>query len=79
MNWKIIAIIFMILFLIETSLVIWSFWYASRENERAYECLYDICSDNYDAWYEDEVCTCYDLDMFGEYVVSKTKYMGSLR
>jgi len=76
MNWKITAVIFMILFILETTYIIWAFWYVGREEQRTYECLYDICAENYDAWYDEGVCTCYDLDMYGEYVVSKTKYMG---
>lgn len=75
MNWKILAIVFMVLFTLETLYVVWSFWYYTKEEQRTYECYYDICSENYDAHYDGEVCTCYDLDVFGEYSIAKTEYM----
>lgn len=76
MNWKAVAIIFIILLFVETSYLAWSLWYVAREDKRGYECLYDICADNYDALYDTQICTCYDLDLMGEYIISKTKYMG---
>jgi len=76
MNWKIIGIVFMILFILETAYIVWAFWYVGREEQRTNECFYEICEDYPDAWYEDNLCTCYEYDMFGEYVVAKTKYMG---
>ena len=45
------------------------------ETEKYNSCIYDICGDNIQAAFEDNICVCYDLDMFGEYVVAKTEYI----
>ena len=72
--WKLLAIIFFILFFVETSFLVWSYVQLTNEQEKNYECLYNFCSDNYDATYSDGICTCYDLDVMGDYVLSKTTY-----
>lgn len=74
-GWKIIAIVFICLFLIETSLWIWmTFDYMNQEKE-TYECYYNLCEDYPDALYERPLCTCYDYSMLGELIVAKTHYI----
>lgn len=73
--WKAVAIIFIILFVLETAIVVGTVVWAANDTEKQYECYYNVCSENYDAVYQDNVCTCYDLDVMGEYVISKTEYM----
>ena len=74
MNWKALAIIFLILFIVETAFVVWSIYYTMREDAKLGDCYYNFCQGSYDAKYTGGVCTCYDLDMMGNYVVNKTKY-----
>lgn len=74
-NWKTLAIVFMVLFVLETAFVGWSLWYANSENEKYMDCLYDVCGDYPEAWYEDGLCYCYDYDILGDLFVAKTKMM----
>lgn len=74
-GWKTLAIIFICLFAIETGFIAWSYNLVIEEEEKTYECLYNFCSENYDADYLNGICTCYDLDVMGDYFVSKTKYI----
>lgn len=73
--WKITAIIFIVLFVLETAFWTWAMFASIAEEETKYECYYDVCSDTYDAYYENNICTCYDLDTLGQYIVTKEKYM----
>lgn len=74
-TWRIIAIIFIILFVLETSLFVYGWITIVEEEKQTYDCYYNFCSENYYADYLDGVCTCYDLDLMGDYFVAKTKYM----
>ena len=66
----------MIIFVLETSFLFWGLHLYNKEYENTNICYYDICSDYPDAFYSEEVCTCYDYDLFGEYAVAKEEYMG---
>lgn len=63
MNWKLIAIIFIILTILESLFLIWLFVAGGNTIENENECAYNICSDdNYDAYLYDDydkVCYCY--------------------
>jgi len=74
-KWKTIAIVFIILFALETSLWIWAFWDLARDTEKTNICYYDICGEYPDALYEDDICYCYEYDFFGDLVLAKTEYM----
>ena len=65
MNWKTIAIIFITLFVIETSFFVWSYTLVLNEEKQTMECYYEICEDYADAWFEEGLCTCYDYDNLG--------------
>ena len=73
--WKVTAIIFLVLFLLETSFFIWSVWIVTKEEQKDLTCYYDICADYPDAYREGNVCSCYDYDMLGDYVIAKEKLM----
>jgi len=76
-GWKTLAIIFIILFTLETLYVVWSVSLALEEEKKTNECYYDICSDTVEAYYELDMCTCYDYDYeSGEYTEVRTKYIG---
>ncbi len=74
-TWKTLAIIFMILFVIETLLLSWAFWYAGVEEQREIDCVYDICGEYPYGEYLGGVCGCYDRDILGELNLVKTKVM----
>lgn len=75
MNWKILAIVFIILFALETLYIGWSVSYVMKEERLTNDCFYNICADYPDAYYLEGVCTCYDYDMLGNLVPATTKYM----
>ena len=71
--WKVVAIIFIILFILETLLIIWAYNYANDIIEQENNCAYNIC-ENYESYSFDEyegMCYCY---LNGEAV--KSVYVG---
>ncbi len=60
-GWKITAIIFIVLFIVETSIVIWAIDSAYETMDNENECIYNICEDaesyRFDEYYN--VCECY--------------------
>lgn len=62
--WKALAIIFILLFILETLLVIWLFNLGTEALEKEKDCVQIVCQD-YDSYYYDdyeEVCYCYSGD-----------------
>ena len=45
------------------------------EEEKVYECYYDLCGEYADAAYTAPVCYCYSYDVLGELVVAETHYI----
>jgi len=74
-NWKMIAIIFIVLFLVETFFIIWSLVIYSQIEQKTNECLYNVCSNYPEAWYENGVCLCYNYNASGSLVVDKEEYL----
>jgi len=74
-HWKTVAIVFIILFAIETSFFIWSYKITITEERAIMECYYDICKDYPEAVKEGDLCSCYDYDLLGEYVIAKQELM----
>jgi len=74
-HWKIVAIIFIVLFLLETSGWVYASWYVSREKNKDLVCYYEICADSIDALREGNLCSCYDYDLIGNLNIVKTKLM----
>ncbi len=62
-TWKTLAIIFIILFILETLFIIWVWDYGTNLVEKENECVYNICSnEEYDSYIYDDVesiCYCY--------------------
>lgn len=61
-GWKITAIMFIALFLLETAFVIWIFKESQNILNNEAECAYNIC-DDYESFYFDSyenLCYCYD-------------------
>jgi len=74
-NWKTIAIIFIILFTLETLMIIWGTVLIQEEEEKTEECYYNICEDYPEAYFEEDYCYCYDYDQTGKLVVAESEYM----
>ena len=72
-NWKKIAIIFIILFSVESIIILYSVYTVFQENKETRECYYNICEVYPEATYEDNLCTCYDYDILGYLVPEKYK------
>ena len=72
-TWKLIAIVFIIITLLETALIIWSISTYYDDLEKSNICYYEICINNTDAYYESGVCYCYDYNLLGELDIVKTK------
>ena len=73
--WKTLAIIFIVLFIAILLFNIWAVTLANNEEKQKNICYYDVCSEYPDAYLENDVCFCYDYDVIGNLVVSKSEYM----
>lgn len=74
-GWKILGMIILILFLIENLFFFLAISYAEAEEEKTYECYYEICKDYPDAEREGDLCHCYDFDLLEQLTLVKTEYM----
>ncbi len=74
-NWKVIAIIFIILFTLETTIFVWGWYLIAEEDRMMKECYYEICGDYADAEIFGDVCSCYEYDLIGNLQTAKTVYM----
>jgi len=74
--WKTIAIIFLVLFILETAYLVWavSLYYTEVENTNV--CYYEVCKDYPQAELSDGICTCYDYDLIGNLQAVDWKVMG---
>ena len=71
-GWKTTAIIFIILFILETAFLIWAVNLGYDEIEKENECAINICED-YGSYYYDGyegICYCYN-----DGKIEKTEYM----
>jgi len=76
MNWKLLAILLIILQVIEILFVGTIQYIVSKEEDNTRYCYYDICEGYPEAAYANKVCYCYDLDITGsEYIVKKTEIL----
>jgi hypothetical protein len=74
-TWKVLAIVFMIIFVIENLFLLWMYFVIVEDYEKERMCHYDICKDYPSAYYEYDVCACYDYDILGNLEVVKYKIM----
>jgi len=72
-GWKVTAIIFIVLFIVETSLFIWAINVGSEMIDNENECAYNICEDYETYFYDDtdKMCYCYK-----NHELEHQKYMG---
>ncbi len=76
-GWKVLAIVFIILFILETLLLSWLYGIGTDIIEKENICAYNICGDDLEIetyyYFEyEEVCECYDAD---ENII-KSEYLG---
>ena len=75
MNWKIIAIIFIILFVTLLSFNLWGMISYSHQKKMTRECYFDFCKNYSQAQLKDGVCYCYSPDVLGNLQIADTKVM----
>jgi len=73
-GWKVAAIIFIVYSILLSSLFVWGYVVVTAEEEAINDCYYNTCAGYPEAWYEYGICTCYDIDEYGDYEVAKTEY-----
>jgi len=73
-KWRTTAIVFICLFVAIISFNIWAYTLIVDEEAEANNCYYNICEEYIDAWYEEGLCTCYNIDEQGVYEIAKTEY-----
>ena len=76
-GWKTLAIIFIVLFVLETLLFTWLYSWGTEILEKEDMCAYNVCGDDLEIIYYDyldyeKLCECYDADMN----VIKQEYLG---
>jgi hypothetical protein len=78
MNWKILAIILLVIVLLENGLIFWGYASNSQVEKETNICYYDVCEDYSNAYYDssNKVCDCYESDLMGNEVIAKSEYMG---
>ena len=74
-GWKTLAIIFMILFIIETLFVGLGVYLVNEEERQTNLCYYEVCDEYPEALFDEGICTCYEYDLMGEFVPAKNKIM----
>lgn len=76
-KWKILALILLSIF----ALLMITYMYGTYKFRKDYDntnyCYYSICAEEPDAIYniQTNVCTCYDYDVLGNEIVTKTEYL----
>ena len=75
MNWKLTAIIFMMLFILETAWIGFGLYLVLEEEEQFNTCYYEICEGYPQSWFYEDICYCYDYDTTGELQLVVEKWM----
>jgi hypothetical protein len=75
--WRVVALVFLVIYIWGIVLMIQEEIQIKKELEKQKICYYEICKDNIyiDAFYEDDVCYCYEMDNDYKTFLSKTEYM----
>ena len=72
-GWRTLAIIFMVIFVLQTAFFVWGFILVAEEEKNINECYFDICQNYIEAMYDNGVCYCYDIDVLGNYILTETE------
>ena len=67
--WKTLAIVFIILFTLETLYICWAVSYSNDLIEKQEKCYYELCEEYPEALVEGNVCYCYDYNADGDYEI----------
>lgn len=72
-GWKTVAIIFIILFIIETIFLIYAYNIGTRTIKNEQKCAYNVCADYSSYFYSnyDQMCYCYE-----EHEIVYQEYLG---
>ena len=74
-GWKVIAIVFMILFIIENLFLGYGLYLILEEDKKSNLCYYELCKEFPEANYDSNICTCYQYNEDGNYEVNETILM----
>lgn len=72
-DWKTLAIIFAVAFILENAFFFWSYYITEKQYDDELTCSYEVCAEYPQSLFEDGLCTCYSLDVLGEYQPDKYK------
>ena len=74
-GWKTTAIIFIILFILETTFLVWVIVIGEKSIDKENECIFNVCSEGDSFSYDsvNEYCYCYKLGEKDYYLI---KYLG---
>jgi len=67
-GWKILAIIFIVLFG-------WGVYLVEEETKQTNLCYYEVCEGYVEALLSEGVCSCFEYDLLNNLVVAKNKVM----
>ena len=74
-GWKVAAIVFFILLVIENLIFGWALYSVFEDDKKFNQCYYELCKEFPEATYASGVCTCYQYDEYGNYEVNETILM----
>lgn len=75
-GWKIAIVVLWILFILQNVLFIWGAISILQEEEKIYQCYFNICSEYEDVDFVDDICTCYEYNYkIEDYEIKKQIYM----
>ncbi len=76
-RWKLTAIIFICLFVVENLFVAWGYYSLIQDTNQEKECLFEICEDYPQAEldFNTDICYCYEYSVLDELIVAKEEWM----
>jgi len=75
-GWKITSLVFISLFLFTWAWIGFGIYLIEQEEEQTMTCYYDFCEEYPEADFIEGVCTCYEEDNLGDYIVAQQVWLG---
>lgn len=66
-NWKVLSIILIMILVLENVFIIYSINLVDKEKKDTLVCYYDVCKDYPQSTFVDNLCTCYEKDILGNF------------
>ena len=74
-NWKVLTIILLVVIILENLFFAWGYYLVVQDENNYNECAYEICADYPQAYFENEICSCYDYSMLGDLEIIKQEWL----